>query len=300
MGFSAPEDLGCRLSWEAPLCPLGGCSREPSFSLLEGILYGVLSQDRKSCQGWNVEVNICHWLSGPSVGSLSYVTATRQIRLACQVLWTYFLAVSRCQLFFPFLSTGSSVHFSGPFSLLSLEERFPVAASSSSKKRKGLGHALGICDRRPGKRTWGLKRWAGPSRSCPCLFYSHSEWAVEILSLAWFYPLKVLWRPLFKLDLKRSLQRPYISHSNMSFTYNSAFYFSSYFPGCTRQTPIAALGMPTCSHSLPSTLASSSTPEMMAAKSLITCGSTCRCCLLSSSSHLPFLFYILIINYYFL
>lgn len=101
MGFSASEDLGCKLSWEAPLCPLGGCSREPSFSLLEGILYGMLSQDGKICQGQNVEVNICHCLSGPSVGSLSYVTATRQIRLACQVLRTYPLAERRCQLCFP-------------------------------------------------------------------------------------------------------------------------------------------------------------------------------------------------------
>lgn len=91
-----------------------------------------------------------------------------------------------------FLSTDSSVRFSGPFSLLSLEERCPVAASSSSKKRKGLGHALSICDRRPGERAWGLKRRAGPSQSCPCSFYLHSEWAVEILRLAWFYPLKLL------------------------------------------------------------------------------------------------------------
>lgn len=101
--------------------------------------------------------------------------------------------VSRKQIFTcSFHSYPQTVRFSGPFSLLSLEERCPVAASSSSKKRKGRGHALGICDRRPGKRTWGLKRWACPSQSCPCSFCSHSEWAVEILSLAWFYPWKLL------------------------------------------------------------------------------------------------------------
>lgn len=38
----------------------------------------------------------------------------------------------------------------------------------------------------------GIEEVGWSLQSCPCSFYSHSEWAVEILSLAWLYPLKVL------------------------------------------------------------------------------------------------------------